>query len=161
MVQRHFPATGISSSCCPALFLHASPPTGTSNTAEPLCAPPPPLHLTHCYFRKRCQPGRESVVWRPAAHRSTAWARDEEFHFIRAIEAHLIQTAMSLLPVFLHYFFLNLSAPLYIKGRKKKRNHFFPPELIPIHRNERNAMFWAIKAGKWNYFLHHSNGNEA
>lgn len=48
---------------------------------------------------------------------------------------------------------------LHQGGRKK--NNFFPPELIPIHCNERNAMFWAIKAGKWNYFLHHSDGNEA
>lgn len=56
-------------------------------------------------------------------HRNTTWTPDEEFNFIRAAQAHLIQTAMSLLPAFLHYFFFpeSFCSTLHQGGKKKKR----------------------------------------
>lgn len=147
MAQRWFPATNISTPCCPVLFLRVSP-----------C-----WHLEQSWTTACSCTGFNTVLLQKAVpvHRNTTWTPDEEFDFIRAAQAHLIRTAMSLLPAFLHYFFSWILLLHSTSRRKKKKKDFFPPELIPIHCNETNAMFWTIKAGKGNYFLHHSDGNEA
>lgn len=108
MAQRWFPATNISTPCCPVLFLRVSP-----------C-----WHLEQSWTTACSCTGSNTVLLQKAVpvHRNTTWTPDEEFDFIRAAQAHLIQTAMSLLPAFLHYFFFpeSFCSTLHQGGKKKR-----------------------------------------